>query len=104
MEDTDWDKYGVGNYAKCSNCMVHSGFEATAVLDTVRHPIKAFKVWKKGFETKKPMVEDIDISKARPAEYVFDDHVDEFMKETHEKPKASERKSETRKAKESHPA
>src|SRR5262249_28989115 len=25
METTDWDSYGVGNYEKCANCMVHSG-------------------------------------------------------------------------------
>src|SRR6185437_939829 len=31
MEDTNWDTYGVGNYEKCAQCMVHSGFEATAV-------------------------------------------------------------------------
>ncbi len=31
MEETDWDAYGVGNYEKCADCMVHSGFEATAV-------------------------------------------------------------------------
>ena len=31
MEDTDWDAYGTGNYEKCADCMVHSGFEATAV-------------------------------------------------------------------------
>ncbi len=32
MDSTDWDKYGTasGN-AKCTNCMVHSGYEATAV-------------------------------------------------------------------------
>ena len=28
MDDTEWDKYGVGNYEKCADCMVHSGFEA----------------------------------------------------------------------------
>ena len=33
MEETDWDAYGVGNYEKCADCMVHSGFEATAVAD-----------------------------------------------------------------------
>ena len=33
MEDTEWDKYGVGNYEKCANCMVHCGFEGTAVAD-----------------------------------------------------------------------
>ena len=30
MEDTDWEKYGVGKYEKCANCMVHCGFEGTA--------------------------------------------------------------------------
>lgn len=35
MSDTDWDAYGhaSGNTA-CADCMVHSGFEATAVNDT----------------------------------------------------------------------
>ncbi len=42
MEDTDRDAYGVGNYEKCADCMVHSGFEATAVADNVLpHPLKA---------------------------------------------------------------
>ena len=42
MDETDWDLYGTGNYEKCADCMVHSGFEATAVQDAVRHPLKAF--------------------------------------------------------------
>ncbi|MGO9516993.1 MAG: adenosyl-hopene transferase HpnH [Candidatus Korobacteraceae bacterium] len=35
MRETDWDKYGFesGN-PKCANCMVHSGYEASAVNDT----------------------------------------------------------------------
>ncbi len=35
IEDTEWDKYGhhSGN-PKCANCMVHCGYEATAVDDT----------------------------------------------------------------------
>lgn len=35
MADTHWDEYGVasGN-PKCANCMVHSGYEATAVDNT----------------------------------------------------------------------
>ena len=41
MEDTDWDKYGTGNYEKCADCMVHSGFEASAVMDAVKKPWKA---------------------------------------------------------------
>lgn len=31
MEDTPWEKYGVGNDPRCANCMVHCGFEASAV-------------------------------------------------------------------------
>src|SRR6201988_5267535 len=41
MEETDWDAYGTGNYEKCADCMVHSGYEATAVMDAVHHPLKA---------------------------------------------------------------
>ena len=35
IEDTEWERYGTesGN-VKCSNCMVHSGYEATAVDHT----------------------------------------------------------------------
>ena len=35
MESTAWEEYGTesGN-PKCANCMVHSGYEATAVNDT----------------------------------------------------------------------
>lgn len=31
MEETDWSKYGPGKDRRCAHCMVHSGFEATAV-------------------------------------------------------------------------
>ncbi len=40
MEGTEWEKYGVGKYEKCANCMVHCGFEGTAVTDCVKHPLK----------------------------------------------------------------
>ncbi len=35
METTEWENYGTesGN-PKCANCMVHSGYEASAVNDT----------------------------------------------------------------------
>ncbi len=73
MEETDWDRYGTGNYEKCAECMVHSGYEATAVTDTVAHPLKALKVFIKGVETKKPMVEDIPLANQRPAEFMFEE-------------------------------
>ena len=44
MEDTAWEKYGVGINPKCDNCMAHCGFEGTAVDDTFAHPLKAARV------------------------------------------------------------
>jgi hopanoid biosynthesis associated radical SAM protein HpnH len=34
MELTEWDKYGTGRNEKCADCMVHCGYEASAVEDT----------------------------------------------------------------------
>jgi hopanoid biosynthesis associated radical SAM protein HpnH len=48
MEETDWDSYGRGRDPRCTNCMVHCGFEPTAVVDTVFHPWKALQVSVKG--------------------------------------------------------
>ncbi len=33
MEETDWDRYGTGRDPRCADCMVHSGYEASSVLD-----------------------------------------------------------------------
>lgn len=72
MEDTDWDSYGTGNYEKCADCMVHCGYEATAVQDMVKNPLKGLMVALKGIRTEGPMAEEIDLTQQRPAEYVFD--------------------------------
>ncbi len=76
MEETEWEKYGTGNYEKCADCMVHCGYEATAVNDTLDHPLKALKVWLKGVDTKQPMAPDIPLDNQRPAEFVFERVVD----------------------------
>ncbi len=34
MEDTAWDRYGTGRDERCADCMVHCGYEASAVDDT----------------------------------------------------------------------
>lgn len=34
METTDWENYGTGRNEKCADCMVHCGYEASAVDDT----------------------------------------------------------------------
>ena len=56
METTDWDNYGTGNDERCSDCMVHCGYEPTAVMDTVHHPLKALKLRLFGINTTSPMV------------------------------------------------
>ena len=76
MESTDWDRYGVGNYEKCANCMVHCGFEASAVIDSFKHPLTALGVTMRGVRTKGPMAPDIPLDKQRPAEFVFSAHVE----------------------------
>ena len=75
LEETEWDIYGTGNYEKCADCMVHCGYEATAVADTVAHPLKALKVALRGFETDAPMAPEIPLDNQRPAEFVFEDGV-----------------------------
>jgi hopanoid biosynthesis associated radical SAM protein HpnH len=79
MEDTDWDRYGTGNYEKCADCMVHSGFEASAVMDAVKKPWKAARVALAGVRTDGPMAPDIPLDGQRPAEYVFTRHVEEKL-------------------------
>ena len=81
MATTDWDTYGTGKYEKCANCMVHCGFEPTAVSDTVAHPLKALKVWLRGVDTERPMAPEISLENQRSAEYVFEKQVDQFMEE-----------------------
>jgi len=34
MEETSWERYGTGRNEKCQDCMVHCGYEASAVEDT----------------------------------------------------------------------
>jgi hopanoid biosynthesis associated radical SAM protein HpnH len=81
MEDTDWDKYGTGNYEKCADCMVHSGFEATAVMDAVKKPWKIAAVALRGVKTDGPMAPEIALDKQRPAEFVFSRHVENKLAE-----------------------
>ena len=52
METTDWDRYGNDRHPQCRDCMVHCGYEPTAVMDSVKNPIKALKVHLKGVDTR----------------------------------------------------
>jgi hopanoid biosynthesis associated radical SAM protein HpnH len=79
METTDWDKYGTGNYEKCADCMVHSGYEATAVVDAVRKPWKVAALALRGPRTEGPMAPEISLANQRPADFVFSRHVQQAM-------------------------
>jgi hopanoid biosynthesis associated radical SAM protein HpnH len=46
LERTDWEAYGVGRDLRCENCMVHSGFEASAVDAMFREPRALWKAIK----------------------------------------------------------
>ncbi len=81
IEDTNWSNYGTGNYEKCADCMVHSGFEATAVADSVRSPLKMLKIALRGVRTSGPMTPDIPLDQQRPAEFMFARHVETKLAE-----------------------
>jgi hopanoid biosynthesis associated radical SAM protein HpnH len=81
MDDTEWDRYGVGAYEKCADCMVHCGFEGTAVTESVKNPLKALKVAVRGIRTEGPMAPDIALDRQRPAEFVFSSHVERKLAE-----------------------
>jgi len=55
IEDTDWKSYGTGRNPKCENCMVHCGYEGSAIEDAVAHPLKALKVSLRGPKTEGTM-------------------------------------------------
>jgi hopanoid biosynthesis associated radical SAM protein HpnH len=86
MDTTDWERYGTGNYEKCADCMVHSGYEASAVADAVRNPLKILMVALRGPRTEGPMAPEIPLTGQRPAEYMFNRHVQERMAQLHAAP------------------
>jgi hopanoid biosynthesis associated radical SAM protein HpnH len=83
MDSTDWDRYGTGNYEKCADCMVHSGYEATAVKDAVQNPLKAMVLAMRGPRTEGEMAPEIALERQRPAEFVFSRHVDDAVARLH---------------------
>ena len=81
MEDTAWEQYGTGNYEKCADCMVHSGYESSAVIDAVKRPLHIMKVALMGPRTEGPMAPEISLENQRSAEYNYNEHVDARMAE-----------------------
>ena len=79
MDGTDWDAYGTGRYEKCANCMVHSGYEATAVNAMLANPLKALAFAMRGIRTEGEMAPEIPLDKQRPAQWVFSRHVEQAL-------------------------
>ena len=46
MNETPWETYGVGNDPRCEHCMVHCGFEASAVDVMMRNPVSLWRTVK----------------------------------------------------------
>jgi hopanoid biosynthesis associated radical SAM protein HpnH len=61
IEDTEWDKYGVGKNPRCDNCMAHCGFEGTAVNDAFSHPVKALMTSLRGPRVTGPLAPELPI-------------------------------------------
>ena len=70
METTDWDRYGTGRDERCADCMVHCGYEASAVdetfsglrgfLTTLRAYVFGFRVGRKSGSLDSPGGENTD--------------------------------------------
>lgn len=67
IHSTEWEKYGTGRNAKCADCMVHCGYEPTAIRDTFAHPFKAMRVALRGPRTEGPLAPDPLTRHAAPA-------------------------------------
>jgi hypothetical protein len=55
--------------------MVHSGYEASAVRDTLARPLAAARVALSGVHTSGPMAPELALDGQRPAQYVHTRHV-----------------------------
>ena len=69
IEDTEWEKYGVGKNPRCDNCMAHCGFEGTAVNDAFSNPIKALLASLRGPRVDGPMAPELPFEYGDGARY-----------------------------------
>jgi hopanoid biosynthesis associated radical SAM protein HpnH len=65
LDTTPWDKYGTVNNPKCASCMAHCGYEATAVEDMLKHPLKGLLTSIRGPKTEGDMVPEATPEYAR---------------------------------------
>ena len=93
MDTTEWERYGTGNYEKCADCMVHCGYEGTAVNDTIARPWKALRIKLFGHRVDGAMAPEISLENQRPAEFIFESLVKKLSLEI-EKPKPDRAKTD----------
>jgi hopanoid biosynthesis associated radical SAM protein HpnH len=62
MQETEWERYGTGRHPKCADCMVHCGYEPTAVNDTFAHPLKALRVALRGPRVDGPLAPELPVT------------------------------------------
>jgi hopanoid biosynthesis associated radical SAM protein HpnH len=43
IDETEWERYGYGRDSRCTNCMAHCGYEATAVSATIASPLEGIR-------------------------------------------------------------
>jgi len=96
METTEWQKYGTGNYEKCADCMAHCGYEPTAAHVAASNPLKALWVALRGIKTKGDMAPEISFENQRPADYVFEQQVEEQMATIEAQEDASKKRRKVR--------
>jgi hypothetical protein len=61
--------------------MAHCGYEPTAATAALTNPLKAAWVSLRGVKTSGPMAPEIDLTKQRPAQYIFSEQVQKKLSE-----------------------
>ncbi|MFQ5880477.1 MAG: adenosyl-hopene transferase HpnH, partial [Dehalococcoidia bacterium] len=47
METTPWDRYGYGKDRRCDTCMMHCGYEGSAILEALAKPSVGWQLFKR---------------------------------------------------------
>lgn len=76
----------------------HCGYEPTAATAAINNPLKAMWVSLRGIRTTGPMAPEIDMSKQRPAQYIFSAEVQKRLSEIRKDEAAAAQEKAARKA------
>ena len=70
--------------------MAHCGYEPTAAADALAHPFKALMLSLRGVKSEGEMAPEIDLSRQRPAKYIFEKMVENLGQEAAPETRQSE--------------